>query len=239
MDALEFRVYRVNDPVKFMENLRELHSFGAGAGLFDSEQIDETHLAGEVSRLEGRAYGGHSRLLPATSFRTRRGGAARSPERDRQRSSRIVSEAEFAQIPILNQSQLVSRWRQLVPATYISDANDLAVPKLNAGLYLLEATDGRYKAYTLLMVTEMALVTRTTSGNVHGLRGRPRDAASRLRGRRWMRALGRSYPPAAHDGCEWSRAAAGVGRTSRSPITSGWWRARATSLPLRRREAGR
>jgi hypothetical protein len=28
VDALEFRVYRVNDPVKFMENLRELHSFG-------------------------------------------------------------------------------------------------------------------------------------------------------------------------------------------------------------------
>lgn len=30
VDALEFRVYRVNAPVKFMENLRELHSFGHG-----------------------------------------------------------------------------------------------------------------------------------------------------------------------------------------------------------------
>ena len=28
VDALEFRVYHVNDPVKFIENLRELHSFG-------------------------------------------------------------------------------------------------------------------------------------------------------------------------------------------------------------------
>ena len=41
VDALEFRVYRVNDPVKFMENLRELHSFGPEAGLLGKEQIDE------------------------------------------------------------------------------------------------------------------------------------------------------------------------------------------------------
>ena len=41
VDALEFRVYRVDDPVKFMENLRELHSFGPEAGLLDHERIDE------------------------------------------------------------------------------------------------------------------------------------------------------------------------------------------------------
>src|ERR1700732_2867850 len=41
VDALEFRVYRVNDPVKFMENLRQLHSFGPEAELLDHEQIDE------------------------------------------------------------------------------------------------------------------------------------------------------------------------------------------------------
>jgi hypothetical protein len=41
VDALEFRVYRVDDPVKFMENLRELHSFGPEASLLGNEQIDE------------------------------------------------------------------------------------------------------------------------------------------------------------------------------------------------------
>ena len=41
VDALEFRVYRVNEPVKFMENLRELHSFGPEAGFLGKEQIDE------------------------------------------------------------------------------------------------------------------------------------------------------------------------------------------------------
>jgi hypothetical protein len=91
-------------------------------------------------------------------FRFQFSADARQAARDKQvvltRRSRILSEAEFAQVPILNKSQLVARWRQMVPATYISDANDLAVPKLESGLYLIEATDGRYKAYTLMVVTE-------------------------------------------------------------------------------------
>ena len=166
VDALEFRVYRVNDPVKFMENLRELHSFGPEAGLLGKSR--STSAPGWRSSTTGRPICGRaSATSSATSFPTTRAHVAarrsRAPSSATAASSARRSSRRF---PILNQSQLVSRWRQLVPATYISDSNDLAVPKLNAGLYLLEATDGRFKAYTLLMVTEMALVTRTSSGNV-------------------------------------------------------------------------
>jgi uncharacterized protein YfaS (alpha-2-macroglobulin family) len=165
VDALEFRVYRVNDPVKFMENLRELHSFGPEPEMMVQERIDERTWLEKFHDWKASLWEDIRNF-----FRHQFSHAARSSLRRGQsslkRSSRIVSEAEFAQIPILNQSQLVARWRQLVPATYISDSNDLAVPKLSAGLYLVEATDGRFKAYTLLMVTDMALVTRTTSGSV-------------------------------------------------------------------------
>ncbi|HEY4381862.1 MAG TPA: alpha-2-macroglobulin family protein [Acidobacteriaceae bacterium] len=165
VDALEFRVYRVNDPVKFMENLRELHSFGPEASFLDREQIDERTWLEKFHDWKTDLWG---RIR--TFFRRQFSSDARHSMRDHQasarRSSRILREEEFAQIPLLNASQLVSRWQQLVPPTYISDANDLAVPKLNAGLYLLEATDGHYKAYTLLIVTLMAVVTRTTSGSV-------------------------------------------------------------------------
>ncbi len=148
-----------------MENLRELHSFGPEAELLDHEQIDERTWLEKFHDWKSNLWGSIRDF-----FRHQFSHAARTSMRVHQsalkRSSRIVSEAEFAQIPILNQSQLVARWRQLVPATYISDENDLPVPKLGAGLYLLEATDGHFKAYTLLMVTQMALVTRTTSGSV-------------------------------------------------------------------------
>jgi uncharacterized protein YfaS (alpha-2-macroglobulin family) len=165
VDALEFRIYRVNDPVKFIENLRELHSFGPEAGLLGQEQIDERTWLEKFHDWKANLWEDIREF-----FRGQFSHVARQSLRRRQssiqRSSRIVSEAEFAQVPILNQSQLVARWRQLVPATYISDSNDLPVPKLDAGLYLLEATDGQFKAYTLVMVTQMALVTRTAPGSV-------------------------------------------------------------------------
>jgi hypothetical protein len=165
VDALEFRVYRVNDPVKFMENLRELHSFGPEASLLGPERIDERTWLEKFHDWKEELWE-NIRDFFRHQFSHDARSSLRAKQSSIQRSSRIVSEAEFAQIPILNQSQLVSRWRQLVPATFISDANDLAVPKLSAGLYLVEATDGRYKAYTLLMVTQMALVTRTTAGSL-------------------------------------------------------------------------
>ena len=82
------------------------------------------------------------------------------------RRSRIVGVAQFAQIPLLNDKQLVARWRQEMPPTYVSDAQELPIDPLSTGMYLVEATDGHYKAYTLLMVSRMALITRTSSGSV-------------------------------------------------------------------------
>ena len=165
VDALEFRVYRVNDPVKFIENLRELHSFGPEASLLGAEHIDERTT---LEKFHDWKQGVWHDIRDF--FRFQFSSDARHSMRAHQdaivRHSRIVSEAEFAQVPILNSSQLVARWREQVPATYISDSNDLPIQKLPAGLYLLEATDGRYKAYTLIMVSQMALVTRTVAGNV-------------------------------------------------------------------------
>jgi uncharacterized protein YfaS (alpha-2-macroglobulin family) len=165
VDALEFRIYRVNDPVKFIENLREPHSFGPEAALLGPERIDERTWLERFHDWKQSLW--HSiRDFFRFQFSSDARHALRVRQSSLKRRSRIVSETEFAQIPILNQSQLVARWRQLVPPTYISDSNELPVPNLPVGLYLLEATDGRYKAYTLLMVTQMALVTRTTAGHV-------------------------------------------------------------------------
>lgn len=165
VDALEFRVYRVNDPVKFIENLRELHSFGPEASLLGEEHIDERTT---LEKFHDWKQGVWHNIRDF--FRFQFSSDARRSMRAHQDAlvhhSRIVSEAEFAQVPVLNSSQLVARWREQVPATYISDDNDLPIRKLPAGLYLLEATDGRYKAYTLIMVSQMALVTRTVAGNV-------------------------------------------------------------------------
>ncbi len=165
VDALEFRIYRVNDPVKFLENLRELHSFGPEASLLGPEHIDEKSWLERFHDWKRDLWNSIRSFFRYQFSRDAR-RSLRRQQTKLNRKSRIVSEAEFAQIPVLNSSQLVARWRQQVPATYISDANDLPVPKLGAGLYLLEAIDGRYKAYTLVIVTDTALVTRTTQTGI-------------------------------------------------------------------------
>lgn len=165
VDALEFRVYRVNDPVRFIENLRELHSFGPEASLLGPEHIDERTLLERFHDWKASVWSS-IRYFFRYQFSHDAVRQLRAHQSAITRKSRIVTAAEFAQVPVLNPTQLVARWRQLVPATYISDSNDLAVPKLGSGLYLLEATDGHFKAYTLIMVSQMAMLTRTGNGHI-------------------------------------------------------------------------
>jgi alpha-2-macroglobulin len=165
VDELEFRVYRINDPEKFLTNLPELHSFGNGTPWGPKEHIDErTWLERfhdwkrHIWYLVRRFFRGQFSMETRDFLRARQAGLAKR--------SRIVGVAQFAQIPLLNDQQLVARWRQEMPPTYISDSQDLPIEPLPVGLYLVEATDGHYKAYTLLMVSRMVLITRTTSGTI-------------------------------------------------------------------------
>jgi alpha-2-macroglobulin len=165
VDQLEFRIYKVRDPAKFLGGLRDLHSFDNGANFLGKEQIDERTW---LERFHDWKH--HLWFLVRRFFR----GQFTAENRDRlrlhqanlARRSRIVGVAEFAQIPLLNDHQLVARWRQELPPTYISDSQELPIDPLPSGLYLVEATDGHFKAYTLLMVSRMAMVTRTAGGTV-------------------------------------------------------------------------
>jgi len=54
----------------------------------------------------------------------------------------VVGATEFAQIPLLNQSQLVARWKLETPPVIVSETQQLPIEGLSAGVYLIEATDG-------------------------------------------------------------------------------------------------
>ncbi|HVT97040.1 MAG TPA: MG2 domain-containing protein, partial [Acidobacteriaceae bacterium] len=165
VDELEFRVYRVNDAEKFLTSLPDLHSFGNAYPNGPREQIDERTWLEKF-----HDWKHHLWYLIRHFFRGQFSQETRDAFRAKQSSlakrSRIVGVAQFAQIPLLNDRQLVARWRQEMPPTYISDSQDLPIDKLSAGLYLVEATDGHYKAYTLLMVSRMVLITRTSTGTI-------------------------------------------------------------------------
>jgi alpha-2-macroglobulin len=156
---LEFRVYKVRDAQKFFAGLKDSHSFGE-QNYAPAEQIDQTTF---IERLHD--FKAHLWFLIRHFFRGQFTDDARDNFREQQsklgKRSQVVGAAQFAQIPLLNASQLVARWKLETPPALVSNTQQLPIDGLGAGVYLIEATDGTYKAYTVAIVTSMAVVERT------------------------------------------------------------------------------
>ncbi len=157
---LEFRVYKVRDAQKFFAGLKDLHSFGEQS-YAPTEQIDQTTF---LERLHD--FKAHLWWLVRHFFRGQFTDDARDNFREQQgklgKRSEVVGAAQFAQIPLLNASQLVARWKLETPPALVSETQQLPIDGLAAGVYLIEATDGTYKAYTVAIVTAIAVVERTS-----------------------------------------------------------------------------
>jgi uncharacterized protein YfaS (alpha-2-macroglobulin family) len=165
VDELEFRVYHVNDPDTFVANLPQMHSFGPPRKYYSPvEQIDEKTWLERFHDWKLELWDEVKDFVRTQlSHKTRQALTERQSRMARR--SRIVGVAQFAQIPLLNDKQLVARWRQEMPPTFVSDNQVLPIDRLPGGMYLVEATDGHEKAYTILLVSVTALVTRTVAGD--------------------------------------------------------------------------
>ena len=98
-----------------------------------------------------------SRPNRATRFACGKWAAKRS--RDRRSKS-------YAQVPILNQQQVVSVWKWTVPAHQQWESQTVNIPVSDKGVYLVEATNGKLRAYTIIVVTEIAIITKAAPGRL-------------------------------------------------------------------------
>ncbi|MDR3753817.1 MAG: MG2 domain-containing protein [Terracidiphilus sp.] len=164
---LEFRVYKVRDAEKFFSGLNDPHSFGVKP-YSPTEQIDQRTWLERIHDFKAHLW-----WLIRSFFRGQFNDEARDNFRERQASlgkrSQVVGATQFARIPLLNESQLVARWKLVVPPALVSETQQLPIDNgngggLDAGVYLIEATDGTYKAYTVAIVTRIAIVERTVDG---------------------------------------------------------------------------
>jgi uncharacterized protein YfaS (alpha-2-macroglobulin family) len=160
--ALEFRVYKVRDAEKFFAGLRDVHSLGV-EGRSPQEQIENRTLLEQI-----HDWKAHLWWRVRHFFRGQFTDDARDSFREQQgklaKRSRVVGATQFAQIPLLNESQLVARWKLETPPAVVSETQQLPIEGLGNGVYLVEATDGTYKAYTVAIVTSIAVVERSQSG---------------------------------------------------------------------------
>jgi alpha-2-macroglobulin len=161
VDSLEFRVYRVNDPVKFFAQLGDAHQFGGRA----------PRPPHKLTWLERFHNWKHSIFVWIRDFFRAQFTAdnrATIREQRSQAKQQPQGPAEvFAQVPILNSQQLVATWRQNVSSReYRWETESVAIPVKDRGVYLIEATDGKLRAYTIVVVSQMALITKTAPGTI-------------------------------------------------------------------------
>jgi uncharacterized protein YfaS (alpha-2-macroglobulin family) len=163
--SLEFRVYKVRDALKFFSGLKDIHSFGVQS-YAPKEQIDQRTF---IERMHD--FKAHLWWLIRHFFRAQFTDDARDTFREKQASlgkrTHVVGLTQFSQIPLLNSSQLVARWVLVTPPQLVSPTQQLPINGLAAGVYLIEATDGTYKAYTVAIVTRIAVVERTQNNQAN------------------------------------------------------------------------
>ena len=175
--SMEFRLYRVKDPILFFRNLPELHSLGGRA----------PRLPHRLSLLERfHEWKRQVRFLVRQLFREQFSSDSRAQIRDwlaERESRRPVQPAPtvFAELPVLNPEQLVAKWQQRFWRSERWQSHTIPVPASGKGLYVVEGVYGGLRAYTLVIVTDLAIVTKSSPGHilafvVNRQSGVPRDA---------------------------------------------------------------
>lgn len=164
LDNLDFRVYRIEDPTKFFAQLTNPHQIGED----ENEEIATT-LSSHPSPLERmRSFKAWAYSGIKSYVRSQLRLDARKIFNDKFRSAKLESRqplnvADYARVPILNPNQLVTRWREpLPPLENQYDQRVIPLGKRGAGVYLVEAAGGDLRAYTVVVVTDLAMVQKTS-----------------------------------------------------------------------------
>ena len=161
LSSLEFRVYRVNDAVKFFSQMQNRHMFG-GRGPRMPRQA-RTWLE-RVHAWKHRIWAAirdfiRAQFSPDSRHEIRiwraGGGQPKGPQ--------VQS---YAQVPVLNQQQVVSVWKFAVPPHERWESQAVPIPVSERGVYLVEATNGTLRAYTIVVITEIAIVTKSAPGRL-------------------------------------------------------------------------
>ena len=171
VDSLDFRVYRVNDPVRFFEQLDDPHMFGGRAPRPPREQ---TLLERFHQFKAGLRFSMETLLREQFSLESRhriRAAFTRHP-------ARTQNVASYAEAPLLNSQQLVATWHQPVTTAERWISQTVPIEVKGKGVYLVEAVHQQLRAYTIVMVSDLAMITKQAPGRmvamvVHRKTGEP------------------------------------------------------------------
>lgn len=164
VESLDFRVYRVRDPFAFFRQLEDAHQMGvdeyADVGEISSRQERQVSILESVRGFKRTLY---YRLKSYVRGQVARRSRASFNDRFLGGEQRALLEADFARIPLLNPDQLVRSWRQvLTPLPDEFDTRMVGIGAREPGVYLVEAVHEDLRAYTIALVSELSVITKTT-----------------------------------------------------------------------------
>jgi hypothetical protein len=171
IDALDFRIYKVKDPSKFFKQLNDPHQMGESdfqtndavsevkdskPGLLEKIHDFKTSVWLTVKNYFRKQLQHESRVEFNVKFRGLGGERDRLP----------LNVADFARVPLLNQDQLVTSFRQKLSTDNKYDSKMVIMDKREPGVYLIEAVNSAtgkdLRAYTIAIVTDLTMIYKTT-----------------------------------------------------------------------------
>jgi alpha-2-macroglobulin len=163
---LDFRVYRVKDPVKFFRGLDNPHQVGedeqAEVGKMTERKPD---FLERLRRFKSAVYGAVRRYVRAQLQNQSRKSFNQKfrVEEDDTSNRTPLNVADYARVPLLNPDQMVSSWREkLPPLEDVYDRRMISLGRREPGVYLIEAVNGDLRAYGITIVTDIATVQKTS-----------------------------------------------------------------------------
>ncbi len=160
--SLDFRVYRVEDPLKFFAQLRDPHTLGSEAPVVPQERTWLERLADWKAQqrytirhfVRGQFSSNYRQARKETA--AKRQIVLRQP----------LDYRQFAQVPLLNRSQLVTSWREVLPPVRDAEFRKIPLELPGEGVYVVESVNAPLKAYTVVVVSDLGLVTKTAPGQM-------------------------------------------------------------------------
>ena len=162
VDSLEFRVYRVKDPILFFQKMEDVHRLGTGQAPRERGQITP------IERFHSSNCARAMRFATALRGSVQPGFARGDPHLVYAEESPPAPPAtSFSGLPLLNPQQVVSVWQQNISTKRQRwESESIPIPVSEKGLYLVEAAHGDLRAYTIVNVTNLTIVTKTSPGRV-------------------------------------------------------------------------
>lgn len=161
--SLDFRVYKVRDPLAFFAGLKDPHQLGTGEPL---PVPQEPTLIERISSWKARQRGSIRGFVRGQVTRAYR-QARRASDDSTRVSQRVTLQVNtFAQVPLLNPDQLVTSWREVLPNYRDPEQRRIPLDVSDPGVYVVEAVHDALRAYTVLVVSDLGVVAKAAPGQM-------------------------------------------------------------------------